>query len=225
MRMDVVDVVTLEVPGGLVATACTPGDQECMRPVAESVEPGSDGFLEFELPYGFEGFVKVEAPGYVLGLSYDSRPYTANITTSGPAIITPGVLKVIAANSGMTSDPNNAMAFLELRDCYDSAAEGVQLEPIGDNAPFYFDGALPSRDFTVTAISNQLGAGREARALGGFSDLKPGYTTFQARLPDTCCPAIPIPRGYERTARCTWSARRPRARRPRSARSRSNAIG
>ena len=185
LRMDVVDVVTLKVPEGLVASACTPGDVECTRPVAQGVKPGSDGFMEFELPYGFEGFVKVEAPGYVPSLSYDSKPYTASFTTSGPAIITPTVLKVISDNSGMSSDPNNAMAFLEVRDCNDSAAEGVQLDPIGDNSPFYFEGALPSRDLKVTAISNQLGAGREARALGGFSDLKPGYTTFQARLPDS----------------------------------------
>jgi hypothetical protein len=185
LRMDVVDVVSLKVPSGLVATACTPGDVECMRPVAQDVKPGSDGFLEFELPYGVEGFIKVEAPNYVPGLSYDSRPYTANVTTSGPAIVTPSVLSVIANNSGTPSDPDNGLVFLEVRDCNDAAGDGVKFDDVGDLSPFYFDGALPSRDLTATAISNQLGAGREPRALGGFSDLKPGYVTFQAKLPDT----------------------------------------
>jgi hypothetical protein len=185
LRMDVVDVVSLQVPDGLVASACTPGDVECMRPVASNVQPGSDGFLEFELPYGFEGFITVDAPNYVPSLSYDSKPYTDSLTTSGPAIITPDVLNVISADSGSPSDPNNGLVFVETRDCNDAAAEGVKLENVGDTAPFYFDGALPSRDLTATAISNQLGAGREPRALGGYTDLKPGYTTFQATLPDS----------------------------------------
>jgi hypothetical protein len=185
LRMDVVDVISMQVPAGLVATACTPGDVECTRPVASDIKPGSDGFLEFSLPYGFQGFITVEAPDYVPGLSYDNRPYTESITTSGPAIITPSVLSVISSNSGMDSDPNLGLAFVEIRDCNDAAADGVRFENVGDISPFYFDGALPSRDLQATAISNQLGAGREARAIGGFSGLQSGYTTLQATLPET----------------------------------------
>jgi hypothetical protein len=185
LRMDVVDVLSMKVPSGLVATACTPGDVECSRPVASNIKPGTDGFLEFELPYGFQGFITVEAPDYVPGLSYDNRPYTESVTTSGPAIITPAVLSAISANSGMSSDPNLGLAFIEIRDCADAAAEGVRLDPIGEVSPFYFDGALPSRDLQATAVSNQLGAGREPRAIGGFSGLSSGYTTFRATLPET----------------------------------------
>jgi hypothetical protein len=185
LRMDVVDVVTLQVPDGLVAAACMPGDVECMQPVASNVQPGSDGFLEFQLPYGFEGFITVDAPSYVPSLSYDSKPYTDSITTSGPAIVTPAVLSVISADSGTPNDPNNGLVFVETRDCNDAAADGVQLDSVDDTMPFYFDGALPSHDLTATAISNQLGAGREPRALGGYPNMKPGYTTFQATLPDT----------------------------------------
>jgi hypothetical protein len=185
LRMDVVDVISMQVPAGLTATACTPGDVECTRPVASNVKPGSDGFLEFSLPYGFQGFITVEAPDYVPGLSYDNRPYTQSITTSGPAIITPAVLAVISSNSGMDSDPNLGLVFVEIRDCNDAAAEGVSFDNVGDVSPFYFDGALPSRDLKATAISNQLGAGREPRAIGGFSGLQSGYTTLQATLPDT----------------------------------------
>ncbi len=185
LRMDVVDVISMRVPAGLSAQACTPGDVECERPVAMDVKPGADGFLEFPLPYGFQGFITVQAPDYVPGLSYDNKPYTENVTTSGPAIITPAVLSVISANSGMSTDPNLGLAFVEIRDCNDAAGDGVRLEKIGDSTPFYFDGALPSRDLQLTAISNQLGAGRESRAVGGFSNLQSGYATMQATLPET----------------------------------------
>jgi hypothetical protein len=185
LRMDVVDVVSMQVPDGLIATACTPGDVECVRPVASDIKPGSDGFLEFSLPYGFQGFITVEAPDYVPGLSYDNRPYTESTTTSGPAIVTPAVLTAITNNSGSGDDPNLGLVFVEMRDCNDAAGDGVRFDAINDVSPFYFDGALPSRDLQATAISNQLGAGRESRAIGGFSGLPSGYTTLQATLPDT----------------------------------------
>jgi hypothetical protein len=185
LRMDVVDIISMRVPSGLVAQACTPGDVECERPVAADVKPGSDGFLEFTLPYGFQGFITVQAPDYVPGLSYDNKPYTENVTTSGPAIITPAVLSAIAANSGMAADPNLGLAFVEIRDCNDAPGDGVSLEKIGDATPFYFDGALPSRDLQATAVSNQLGAGREPRAIAGFSGLQSGYSTLKATLPET----------------------------------------
>jgi hypothetical protein len=185
LRMDVVDVISMKVPTGLTATACTPGDVECARPVASDIKPGTDGFLEFSLPYGFQGFITVEAPDYVPGLSYDNRPYTESVTTSGPAIVSPAVLSVITANAGMNSDPNLGMTFIEIRDCNDAAGDGVSFDAIGESVPFYFDGALPSHTLTATAISNQLGAGRESRAIGGFSDLPSGYTTVQATLPET----------------------------------------
>ncbi|HKP58419.1 MAG TPA: hypothetical protein VJV78_16955 [Polyangiales bacterium] len=185
LRMDVVDVLMMKVPEGLHAMACTPGDVDCERPIASDVKPAGDGFMEFELPLGFEGFVKVEAPGYVPGLSYDNRPYTESVTTSGPAIIQPGALSVIASASGTMSDASLGLAFLEVRDCFDAAGEGVSFEPLGGNMPFYFNGALPARDLTMTSISNQLGANREPRAVGGFSDIKPGFTTFKAVVPET----------------------------------------
>lgn len=185
LRMDVVDIVSMRVPAGLTAQACTPGDVECERPVAADVKPGTDGFLEFTLPYGFQGFITVQAPDYVPGLSYDNKPYTENVTTSGPAIITPAVLGAISANSGMSADPNLGLAFVEIRDCNDAPGDGVRLEKIGEATPFYFDGALPSRDLQATAVSNQLGAGREPRAIGGFSGLQSGYATVRATLPET----------------------------------------
>jgi hypothetical protein len=77
------------------------------------------------------------------------------------------------------------MAFIEVRDCNDAAGDGVHFENVGDIQPFYFDGALPSRTLAATSISNQLGAGREPRAIGGFSDLQSGYTTVEATLPQT----------------------------------------
>jgi hypothetical protein len=184
LRMDVIDVLKMVVPPGLNAKACTQGDVDCERPVAKDVKPAGDGFMEFELPHGFEGFVFVDAPGYMPGLSYDARPYTDSVTTSGPSMITPENLAVISSAGGMANDASLGLAFLEVRDCMDTAGDGVSFEPIGTNMPFYFN-PLPARDITMTTISNNLGANREPRAVGGFADLKPGFTTFNALLPET----------------------------------------
>jgi hypothetical protein len=185
LRMDVVDVADMTIPKGLHAAACQPGDILCSKPVDDDVTPGADGFLEFQLPHGFAGFVQIEAPEYVSGLSYDSRPYTSSVMTSGPAIIKPAVLDVISNGSGLMGDPNLGLAFLEVRDCSDAPGDGVSFEPLGDNTPFYFQGPLPSRDLDATTVTNMLGAGREPRAIGGFSNLKLAYTTFKATLPET----------------------------------------
>jgi hypothetical protein len=185
LRMDVVDVVTLRVPEGLRADACMLSDVECAAPLFAQVTPGSDGFMEFELPYGFQGFIRLAAPNYIPALSYDSRPYTESLTTSGPAVITPGVLNAISTGGGSAADPERGLVFLEIRDCNDAAGDGVRIEDVGAEPPFYFEGALPARDLSATAISNQLGAGREPRAVGGFSNLQPGYTTFHAVLPQS----------------------------------------
>jgi len=193
LRMDVVDIAdTTHVPEGLVAKACTSGDFDCRMPVADNVRPGSDQFLEFSLPYGFEGFVRVEAPNYVPGISYDNRPYTESLTTSGPALVKPDILDSITQFSGEQRDPSAGLVFLEVRDCLDGAGEGVSFENLGDKGPFYFQGVLPSRDLTATTISNQLGAGREPRAVGGFTNVKNGFTTFKAKLEATGDPVSSV---------------------------------
>jgi hypothetical protein len=187
VRMDVVDVTTLRVPPGLKAAACMANDIDCARPVVRSVAPGGDGFMEFELPFGFQGFFTLDAPDYVPALAYSNRPYTESTTTRGPPVITLGALDTLAANSGMQSvAADRGLIFLEIRDCDDVAADGVTFKGPGDETPFYFEGSLPNPDLDVTAISNQLSAGREPRAVGGFSNVEPGSNKmFQAILPNS----------------------------------------
>lgn len=185
VRMDVVDVLTLEPPDGVVATACRANDVDCVTPVSPETSAGADGFFELEVPYGFEGYVRITAPDYVPSMSYDNRPYIEDQMTNGPTILQPPVLNALAVNNGRTLDPMDGLAFIEVRDCNDEPGDGVKLEPIGDETPFYFDGALPSRNLELTAISTQLAANSQPRAVSGFSNLAPTFTTFRAVLPET----------------------------------------
>jgi len=182
IRMDAVDFTSLRVPPGLTARACNPADVECSAPVATDVQPGADGFLEFMVPHGFAGFLTFDAPNIVPGLMYNTRPMIESTTTSGPALATGETLMDIAEHSGRPNDDSRGLAILEIRDCNDAAGDGVSFDSVDGEEPFYFDGALPARDLEATTISNLLGAGRERRAVGGFSNLPPGYVTFQIRL-------------------------------------------
>jgi hypothetical protein len=185
VRMDAVDLNTLRVPPGIKANACAPGDVECSSPILKDVEPGSDGFFAFTVSHGFEGFMEFRSPSTVPALLFSDRAYLDNFTTSGPALSTPMSLDDLSEHAGRPNDPTRGVVILEVRDCKDGAGDGVSFDPVGDETPFYFDGALPARGLTSTTISNLLGAGREPRAVGGFSNIKPGYVTFEGRLEST----------------------------------------
>jgi hypothetical protein len=182
VRMDAVDLNSLRVPKGLVATACNATDFGCDTPVVSDATPGQDGFFEFELPFGFEGYLTFNAPDIVPGISITNRPFLESTTTSGPALLTMMSQKDLADHSGYPLEPGLGVVIFEMRDCNDTAGDGITFDPVGDNPPFYFDGALPVRGLKATMISNLLAAGREARAIAGFSNLEPSYLNFQARL-------------------------------------------
>lgn len=182
IRMDAVDLNSLRVPNDLVATACNPTDFGCDSPLIENATPGSDGFFEFNVPYGFEGYWTFNAPNMVPGLLALSRPYLESQTTSGPALLSVKAEQDLADHSGYPLEPGTGVAIFEVRDCNDSAGDGVTFDPVDDLTPFYFDGALPARNLTATMISNLLGAGREPRAVAGFTNIHESYTTFHARL-------------------------------------------
>jgi hypothetical protein len=184
VRMDAVDLDTLKVPPGITASACLPTDLDCSSPVLSNLTPGDDGFFEMTLPYGFEGYLTFTAPGFVPGLSFTNKPFLADVSTSGPAMVSQSSLTDIADHAGDPIVDGTGVAIVEMRDCGDNAGDGVSFDPVGDQTAFYFDGALPARGLTATTLSNLLGAGRESRAVGGFSNLPaPGYSSLQARLP------------------------------------------
>jgi hypothetical protein len=182
VRLDAVDLNTLKVPAGLVATGCIPTDQGCDAPVFKDQPPGADGFFEFNMPYGFEGTIQFTAPGMVPSLLAHTRPYLESVTTSGPAMLTVKAQDDLADHAGHPIEPGTGIAILEVRDCNDMAGDGISFDPVQGQDPFYFDGALPARSLSATMVSNLLGAQRESRAVAGFSNLPEMYLSFQARL-------------------------------------------
>jgi hypothetical protein len=185
IRMSVVDFATLEVPDALSGDACSPSDVGCDTPVVGDVTASTDGYFDFDLPYGFQGFFRFTSSSFVPGFMYTNRPWLQSETASGPSMISPKGLKDLIEHAATGDDPSRGVAIIESRDCNDVAGAGVSFENGRNDQPFYFDGALPSRDLEATTESTVLGAGRERRAVGGFSNLQPGYATFVARLAST----------------------------------------
>jgi hypothetical protein len=186
VRMDAVELASLKPPSDLLVDVCNPADYSCTAPVQSDLQAGPDGFVEMEVPHGFKGFVKFEAPSVVPSVVYNNRPWIENTTTSGPALATQMSLDDIYERAGRPTDIDNVgLAILEIRNCKDGAGAGVSFDPVGDEQPFYFDGALPSRQLTATVTSNVLGARAEERAVGGFSNIPAGIKTFTARLEGT----------------------------------------
>lgn len=182
IRMDAVDLNTLRVPPGLQSSACNPTDFGCDTPLIEDAKPGGDGFFEYVLPYGWEGYLLFAAPDIVPALSMTNKPYLESQTTSGPALLTFKAQKDLSEHSGDPIEPGTGIVIFEVRDCNDTAGDGISFDPVADQTPFYFDGALPARTLKATMVSNLLAAGRESRAVAGFANLPPSYLGFQARL-------------------------------------------
>lgn len=186
VRMDAVELASLKPPSDLKVDVCNPSDYSCSSPVRDDVMPGPDGFVELEVPHGFTGFLTFESPSTVPSVVYNNQPWLENAQTSGPALATQKSLDDIYERAGRPTNVEDVgLAILEIRNCKDGAGDGVSFDPIGEEQPFYFDGALPSREISATTSSNALAARAEERAVGGFSNLPAGIRTFTARLEGT----------------------------------------
>lgn len=184
VKFDVLDFTTLEPPEGLEVRACAPTDVACSDPLADGVEPDAEGFVTFELPYAFEGYYQLDAPGFLPALSYSNRALTEDAQFPGPLLVSPDALRDLASFGGESIDEKLGTVVLEVLDCDGGPGDGVALSMQDDaeQHPFYFEGALPDRQLNATVVTTALGRERAPRAVGGFSNVKPNYVTFEARL-------------------------------------------
>lgn len=181
---NVLDFTTLNPPKDLVVKACSPTDVACNDPVLDDIKPDADGNLAFQLPFGFKGYFELIAPDFTPSLSYNNVPAIKDGTYPGPLLVSPQAVQDLAGLGGESVDPNLGTVVLEVADCNGGAGDGVKLakKEAEDERPFYFEGGLPDRELDATAITNELGRDGAGRAVGGFSNVKPGFVTFEATL-------------------------------------------
>jgi hypothetical protein len=181
---DVLDFTTLKPPEGLVVQVCSATDVSCTDPVLQDVLPDADGNLTFDLPFAFKGYFELNAPGFTPALSYNNVPAYTDGTYAGPLLVSPQAIQDLAGLGGESVDPNLGTVVLEVVDCDGHAGDGVKLakKEAEDERPFYFEGGLPDRELDMTAVTSALGRNGTERAVGGFSNVKPGFVTFEATL-------------------------------------------
>lgn len=181
LRLAVYDYTTAEPVAGVRARACAYADVACSRPVGADQTAGSDGTVEFELPYGFDGHFELTAKARVPLIMSDG-PLTQNATAQIP-MLTADALTAMAERAGEGYEPTRGSVLLDLLDCNGAPAEGVRLEAVGaqGNRPLYFNAQLPTRELGGTRVSS-LGKPPEPAALAGFINIKPGIVTFRAAL-------------------------------------------
>jgi hypothetical protein len=181
---DVLDFTTLEPPKDLKIKVCAPTDVSCTDPLADDITSDADGNVMFELPFGFKGYYELDAPGFTPSLSYDNRPAIADGTIPGPRLVTPQAVQDLAGLGGESIDANLGTVVLEAVDCEGGAGDGVRFvkKEEEDQRPFYFEGGLPDRELDRTALTTELEPTGQPRSIGGFSNVKPGFVTFEATL-------------------------------------------
>jgi hypothetical protein len=182
---DVLDFTTLEPPDDLTVRACAPTDVSCSAPVVGDVRPDEDGYVMLELPRGFAGFYEIDAPGFLPALSVGNRPMSEDTAFQGPTMVSPKAQADLAKLGGEMIDNTLGTVVLEVVDCDGGAGDGVKVEMQDEEEQdaFYFEGALPDRQLSSTVVTFALGRpGGDARAVAGFSNVKPNYVTFVATL-------------------------------------------
>lgn len=182
IRLAVTDFVDLMSPPGLAGKACNPTDVPCDKPVVEGVLPDDAGYLVFSgLPHAWRGYFQLTAPGYIDSLVFTNRPYAGDEMPEGPTLLTEASLNSISKGGGEQFDPTQGVVLVVIYDCDGKAAPGVrlvQLDATSAERPFYFEGTLPDRDRDTTTISNQLTQSMAPLAVGGYSQVDPGYVTM-----------------------------------------------
>ena len=183
IKFDVVDFKDPVTPPGVVVSVCAQTDVGCTDPVIDNVVPDAEGYVTFDLAYGFIGFYKIDAPGFVPGLSFSNRPVTEDTSYHGPVLVSTATQLDLAKFGGEMIDEGLGTVVVEITDCDGNAGDGVRLEMESDEQhAFYFEGPLPDRQIEATVVTTALGRGRAERAVGGFSNVKPNYVTFVATL-------------------------------------------
>jgi hypothetical protein len=181
VRIGVYDYAKGDPLEGIRIRACAPDDRSCNQPIVDGITTDDDGMVEFEVPHGFDGDFE---------LAGDDRPPlilsgTPRVEDSSMQALMPTTrtLTENAALGGDRYDETRGFVLLALFDCYGQPADGVRLDALSapDNAAFYFDGSIPTRDLHSTRINHRRQP-PESLAIGGFINVMPGSATFRGTL-------------------------------------------
>jgi hypothetical protein len=153
----------------VTAEACTMLDPNCFEPVATFAPTGliAPQALELQVPFGFDGYVRVTAPNFFPAEYYLSTPVEAPLTQYIP-VLSYGGWEYLRSTWGIELDTNRGFVMLYALDCDGLGVPDVDLSLEVDS------GVVPwilVDDVPVTH-ANPLATGPDG--FGAFANMPPG---------------------------------------------------
>lgn len=172
--VQVIDFATGELLPGTRVRACGLSDVNCERPITETVEVDSRGFVDLPLFENFTGFFEYTGPQIAPYLVYQAEPLPAQSFTDYPfAAISKANVAPLIQLLGLTEEEGTGIVAIRAFDCQGNPASGVSLSSQSRAVPWYFVDGLPTLDSTATS----------ADGLGGFVNVPAGVMLMDAKTP------------------------------------------
>lgn len=176
---------------GLEVGVCQIRDENCSQNLAgegggvavQAVE-GEPAAFQMGLPFGFEGFLRMTATGYLNTEYYFADELSMNLEGGDPPVVVGETITLPRGDriqdffDSVASTQDEAAGILALRtfDCLGARASGVQVvleNPSGDEIPWVFSGGIPLQGLLT-----------DDQGVGGFANVPEGPVTLMGINPD-----------------------------------------
>jgi hypothetical protein len=166
----IADTITRQPPPGLQVSACSPLDIECVRPMADSVQPDADGMVRVPVPRNFAGFFRVLSEQTVPAVLFPDGAVEGDVTARPMLVIGQLALQALTQSQNIAIDPQMGHLLLRAYDCNRAPAAGIRFSNDRGGQPFAFVDGLPVVGQTVT----------DPEGTGGFLNVLPGLAVVQS---------------------------------------------
>jgi hypothetical protein len=171
-------------PPMLDVKVCQSNDRDCLSPIPVPItpDPMRPYIVRIPVPYGLEGYLRLEAPGYVPteynfgGPMVGSRDRQPVVIGEAIPMLRTTTMDNLYADVSETRQPGTGVLAIRTIDCQGQRAAGVLLDPINPVG------------FQWTLISNLPRGGSEPtdiRGVAGLGNVEPGVIAVQARMGET----------------------------------------
>jgi hypothetical protein len=188
-------------PPELEIQACLVLDGFCDEPVPSEVTKTDltrPDLVRITLPYGFDGYLRLTAPGYATTMYYLGLPLIGNGLEQPPLpefidTLTEGMRSVpgrpiemlrsntlaqIHSDLGVPPDPSVGTLMVRAVDCYGVLGDGVRFALDGTVIPWVMRNGLITRSDGVLAT--------DSSGMGGFLRVTPGVVRIDGSVLDSC---------------------------------------
>ncbi len=146
------DSLSLSPVRDLHAVLCEKLDLDCIEPVTEATTD-REGQLEFEVPHGFAGYLRIEDARFVPALYFLPAALPEDGELQPVPLLGVGVVDALAFSIDAEVDPRRGHMMLISEDCFGMALEGVSFaspEKDASTIQFYVRDLLPTTGATET---------------------------------------------------------------------------